>query len=95
MKTGLLASYVLREIEGNDNRGMATSLRKLNNFKLLLCVLLPKNLSQQTICEQGESVEALEEPQAIIISIQSVHQDTGQIWETLESIELAEAHWLL
>ena len=95
MKTGLLASYVLREIEGNDNRGMATSLRKLNNFKLLLCVLLPKNLSQQTICEQGESVEALEEPQAIIISIESVHQYTGQIWETLESIELAEAHCLL
>ena len=44
-------------------------------------------MSQYTIHDPGISVETLEEPQVIITSLQAVHQDTGQIWETLKSIE--------
>ena len=53
--------------------------------------LLTKKWSQETICKPGGSVQMLEEPQAIITSTQSVHKDTGQIWETLKSKERNES----
>ena len=39
------------------------------------------------IRKTGGSVEFLNEPQAILTSLQSAHQNTGQIWDTLKSIE--------
>ena len=65
------------------------------NFKSRLCGLLPKKLSQEEICKTGGSVETLEKPQEIIKGIQSVHKDTGQIWDTLKSIDRNEVPCLI
>ena len=47
------------------------------------------------IHELGWSVETIEEPQSILTSLQEVHQDTGQIWDTLKSIEHNEVPCLI
>ena len=55
---------------------MAASLHQQIKFKTRLGGLIPKKLSQETICEPGDSIEILEEPQEILTSLQAVHQDT-------------------
>ena len=52
------------------------SINKIK-FKAPLCGLLTKMLSQEIIREPGGPVEMLEEPQAILTSLQAVHQDAG------------------
>ena len=73
---------------------MAAPLYQLNNLKPCICGLLPKILSQEMICEPGGSVETLEEPQAILTSLQAVHRVTGKIGYTLKSRERDEASCL-
>ena len=74
---------------------MAAPLYQLNNLKPCICGLLPKILSQEMICEPGGSVETLEEPQAILTSLQEVHKNMEKILDTLNIRESEKVPCLL
>ena len=69
---------------------MAASLCQINKFIARLSGLLPKNLIQETIREPGVPLELLKKTHSILTILQPVHQDNGQTWAALKSIERDE-----
>ena len=59
---------------------MAASLRQQIKFKTRLGGLIPKKLSQDTICEPVSSAKTIKGHQSIQTIPQSFHQDIGQTW---------------